>query len=117
MPSLVCAMHVCPSTEQVSQPSQQQHCADKVNDAATEQLDTVMLFVDCMGVDLQLSPLPFQIAEPTFSPDLTGDSSVEFWSEIRGANIQFHAIRGSPAEYAFALSNPPVYFVTQRFRL
>ena len=117
MPSVVCAMPACPKTEQNAQVSEKPHCAGKMDEAAEGQFQIVMLFVDCMDIDLQQSPQPFQIAEPIFLPDLGDDKSQVFWSSRGTEELSFHGIRGSPPPHHSSPAAVPVFLSTQRFRL
>ena len=122
MPSLVCAMPFCPTdTEAPASAEQsakeQSHCGS-ANDKDTEKaVNTVMLFVDCTGVDLQASSLPLQINEPQFSNDLTDYGNSDLWKINLGDEARFNTVRAPPKPQHNFNRQTPLYLKTQRIRL
>lgn len=121
MPLLACAMPECPTAGYlVSATAQDEvvsHCPDATPSAGHEQAAAVMLFADCMGVDLQAHFTPLQLLEPTFSPDLDLYPLIGCLAVQGASDTLAQSIRGSPAILGALPTTAPVYFQTQRFRL
>lgn len=112
MPSLVCGMSVCPMSAQKMDVSEKSHCGDRVN-KASKAADKVIMFVDCMGIDLQQLPPHLQFDEPRYALDLNA-YAVFVARQPLGDNLAgVVSTRGPPTP---ALPEP-LYLITQRLRL
>lgn len=116
IPSLVCAMPVCLDTAPETRSSDNSHCADAGKNAAAET-NSVMLLVDCTGIDLQQSPAPFSLSDPVFSPDLSDAVNLAMGPAPALGHFRFHPIRGSPGLPSSTQVQDPVYLTTERLRL
>lgn len=107
-PALTCAMAFCPM--QTAQAAGQQPCHE-VNDG-----DTLMLALDCMGVDLFQASVSNDI-----QPDLSIDTVDFVWTDlvtdytVLASNI--NAIRGPPNRAERLNTAPSLILTTQRFRI
>lgn len=126
MPSLACAMPVCHQTKQVVSKPVKLHCAQQEqgrNTAAEgasvyESLQApVMLAWDCMGVDFQQSPQPFEFDNGKEFIDHSDSLDVSYWLAFKEIARRFDAIRAPPQAHSNVQYLPPVYLITQRFRL
>lgn len=112
MPSLVCGMSVCPMSAQIIDVGEKSHCGDRV-DKASKAAAKIMMFVDCMGVDLQQSPPHFEFDEPRYALDLNA-YTVFVPRQPLGDNLTgWISIRGPPTPAV----PEPIYLITQRLRL
>ncbi len=107
-PALTCAMAFCPM--QTAQAAGEQPCHE-ANDG-----DSLMLALDCMGVDLFQ-----QDANNNIQPDLSMDSVDFVWTDLvtdytfLASNV--NAIRGPPDRADLPNTAPSLILTTQRFRI
>lgn len=91
--------------------------AAAVGESAAAVTEKVMLVSDCMGVDLQQSPQPFVLDQPTTATDFLDVSGSAFWLAFEEDFGRIEAIRAPPQAQSNVQTLPPVYLITQRFRL
>lgn len=117
MPSLVCAMPVCPQYTGFVAESVKPHCGQSEPESLVELPYSVMLFADCTGVELQQSPAPFQMDAPLFTADPVAVISAHNPFAFQYDYLQQAGIRGPPVWQSPQGSQSPVYFTTGRLRI
>lgn len=116
MPSLVCGMSVCPMSGLGMDVAEESHCGGQAKEQS-KKFDNVMMFVDCMGIDIQQSKPASQITEPLFVVDLYADAAGALWAQLDANYKSLAYIRGPP-KYKLSFSSPTaIYSATQRVRL
>lgn len=114
-PGLACATTMCANMDVMADMVGETPCHEAVADR--QDIDGIMIAIDCADVDLALADNP-----PQLSPPAIDTSSIDlYWNEYLIASnvIADHglAIRGPPDIRQFEPSYPPVYQTTQRIRL
>lgn len=116
MPSLVCGMSVCPMSGPVVEVSEKSHCGGSAAPAEASAPYT-MMFIDCMGIDLQQSSTATQIDEPSYFLDPISIGLLAIAHQMRAENTSFLLIRGPPFSQNVTGLKEPLYLVTRRIRL
>jgi hypothetical protein len=118
-PSLVCSMPMSADSVELTRKAMQSHCGelDKTDSSQVEKPKQIMLYVDCMGIDLHSTALPNLVAEPVY--DLKIDWGVTTSPDALSFDGLYlpGPIRGSPLAADFSFRKPAVYLATKRFRI
>ena len=104
-----------PSTAQSS--AEQSHCGSASDKDPEKAVDTVMLFADCTGVDLQASSLLLPIDEPQFSSKPADYGAADLWLIKLNDEARINKSRAPPKPQNNFNPQKPIYLKTQRVRL